>query len=250
MTGIEKVYLDKTSPMPLHEQLRKALSEGIISGRIPEGTKLPTEGELCEELGISRTVARQAYSALITDGYVERMRGKGTFVRRYDTRSRFLNMQLSFAKEMSILGIAHRTKMLQQEWITGDVEVALHLGIEEDERSCHIRRMRYIKEKPFVLVENYIPDSIFPGIEQYNLEKYSLYGIFEEHYNIKIKRARRTICARTADSEFAKWFGVPEGFPVLHVINVTFDQYDRPVDYSKEYLNGELEKFEFDVKNQ
>ena len=98
MTGLSGLYLDKTSPMPLYEQLRQALLEAIISGSIQEGTKLPTEEELCDQLGISRPVARQAYSALIAEGYVERMRGRGTFVHRQENRGRFLNAQLSFAK--------------------------------------------------------------------------------------------------------------------------------------------------------
>lgn len=39
------LYLDKTSPMPLYEQLRQALLEAITNGKIPEGAKLPTEEE-------------------------------------------------------------------------------------------------------------------------------------------------------------------------------------------------------------
>ena len=56
MTGLSGLYLDKSSPMPLYEQLRRALLEAITNGKIPEGSKLPTEEELCDQLGISRPV--------------------------------------------------------------------------------------------------------------------------------------------------------------------------------------------------
>lgn len=250
MTGLRGLYLDKSSPMPLYEQLRRALLEAITNGKIPEGSKLPTEEELCDQLGISRPVARQAYSELIAEGYVERMRGKGTFVRLSDDRGRFIDVQLSFAKEMAILGKSHCTKMVHQEWVTGDLTLASKLNIGLDERCFHIRRMRYADEKPFVLVDNYIPESIFPGIDKYGLAKNSLYDIFESDYHVKVTRAKRTIRARIAEREFAELFSVECGDPVLYVTNVAIDQNDRPVDYSREYLDGLVQKFEFGVVNK
>ena len=93
MIELNGIQLDKTSAVPLYEQLRKALLEAITSGKLSAGTKLPTEEELCAQFGISRPVARQAYNMLIEDGFVERMRGRGTFVRSPDTRPRPLSKQ-------------------------------------------------------------------------------------------------------------------------------------------------------------
>lgn len=118
MIELNGIQLDKTSAVPLYEQLRKALLEAITSGKLPAGTKLPTEEELCAQFGISRPVARQAYNMLIEEGFVERMRGRGTFVRSPDTRGRFLNKQLSFAAEMGVLNLEHRTKVLRAEWVS------------------------------------------------------------------------------------------------------------------------------------
>ena len=64
MIELNGIQLDKISAVPLYEQLRKAL-EAITSGKLPAGTKLPTEEELCAQFGISRPVARQAYNMLI-----------------------------------------------------------------------------------------------------------------------------------------------------------------------------------------
>lgn len=250
MAGFSGLYLDKTSHMPLYEQLRQALLEAITSGRIPEGAKLPTEEELCDQLGISRPVARQAYSALIAEGYVERMRGRGTFVLCSNTRGRFLNTQMSFEREMSILGKSHHTDLLSQEWITGNPELATKLNLELTERCFYMKRMRYVEGKPFVLLENYIPELIFPGIEKYDLAENSLYNIFEKKYRVKVVRAERMIGAQTANREFSQFFGVECGSPVLFITNVAIDQHDRPVDFSKEYLDGLTQKFEFEVINK
>ena len=54
MIELNGIQLDKTSAVPLYEQLRKALLEAITSGKLSAGTKLPTEEELCAQFGISR----------------------------------------------------------------------------------------------------------------------------------------------------------------------------------------------------
>ena len=46
MIELNGIQLDKTSAVPLYEQLRKALLEAITSGKLSAGTKLPTEEEL------------------------------------------------------------------------------------------------------------------------------------------------------------------------------------------------------------
>ena len=89
-------------------------------------------------------VARQAYNMLIEDGFVERMRGRGTFVRSPDTRGRFLNKQLSFAAEMGVLNLEHRTEVLRAEWVSYTPELFSRLKLERGDRCYHLVRMRYV----------------------------------------------------------------------------------------------------------
>lgn len=245
-----EAQIDKTSPVPLYEQLRQALLDAITSGRIPVGAKLPTEEELCARFSISRPVARQAYSALISEGYVERRRGRGTFVRMPDILGRFLQTQLSFAEEMSITGHSHRTELIRAGWIGHEPEIFTRLHMKENDRCYHLLRMRYVEGRPYVLVENFIPESIFPGIERFDLAQNSLYKTFESEYHLTIPRSRRMIGAQVADAEFARLFDVQQGSPVLYVENLVYDQYDRPIDLSREYMDGLARKFEFEVVNK
>lgn len=250
MNQLKGLYLDKSSAMPLYEQLRQGLLNAITSGQLPTGSKMPTEEELCSGLGISRPVARQAYNALIEAGYVERMRGRGTFVRTPDNRGRFIDNQFSFAKEMSIFGLEHYTVSLQKEWASYSPEMFGQLELDQNDRCLHITRMRYVQQKPYVLVENYIPEKLFPGIDQYDFERRSLYDVFEKEYRLRVVRSHRTMAARVATAEQAELFGTQRGAPIMYVENVVYDQHDRPIDLSKEYLDGYTKKYEFEVYNQ
>jgi DNA-binding FadR family transcriptional regulator len=52
----------------------------IVSGTLRPGQKLPTERELSDRLGISRPLVREAMSALVTLGVLEKRHGSGTYV--------------------------------------------------------------------------------------------------------------------------------------------------------------------------
>ncbi|MBK0393835.1 FCD domain-containing protein [Ramlibacter algicola] len=64
----------------LTADLVQALGDRIRDGRLAAGSKLPTEGEIMEEFGVSRTVVREAISRLSAAGMVETRHGVGTFV--------------------------------------------------------------------------------------------------------------------------------------------------------------------------
>ncbi len=53
----------------------------IIGGELPPGTAMPAEAEWCVQLGVSRTVLREATKVLISKGLVESRRKTGTRVR-------------------------------------------------------------------------------------------------------------------------------------------------------------------------
>ena len=195
-------------------------------------------------------MARQAYAALIEDGFIERARGRGTFVQSSGSRGKFLDKQLSFSTEMKMLGLAHRTELLRSEWLSYDPELFARLQLEQQERCYHLVRMRYIENQPFALVENYLPESRFPGIDQYNFAERSLYDVFESVYGRRVVRSQRIIAAQTAGQEFAELFGVQCGAPVLYIENLVYDQHDEPIDLSKDFMDGATQKFSFEVVNK
>lgn len=67
-------------PANLAEQVMARLSADIRGGRLAPGARLPTEQTLTAELGVSRTVVREAVAALRADGLVVTRRGSGAYV--------------------------------------------------------------------------------------------------------------------------------------------------------------------------
>ncbi len=74
-------------PRSLAQQVVDDLTTKIRSGVYKPGDKLPTEPELVELQGVSRTVVREAVSRLQAAGLVETRHGVGTFVLEVPSRN-------------------------------------------------------------------------------------------------------------------------------------------------------------------
>jgi multiple sugar transport system substrate-binding protein len=72
--------IDKSVPIPLYYQLKELIKKKIESGEFKPGDRLPTEQELCEMFGISRTPVRQALTELTHEGILYRRPALGTFI--------------------------------------------------------------------------------------------------------------------------------------------------------------------------
>ena len=74
--------------MPLYCQLIADLKK--VCREFPPGTRLPAELEICQALGCSRNIVRQALQSLTTDGLLERRRPAGTFISSGNRKKRIL----------------------------------------------------------------------------------------------------------------------------------------------------------------
>ncbi|MFE9168704.1 FadR/GntR family transcriptional regulator [Streptomyces kebangsaanensis] len=64
----------------LSEQVIAALRHQITSGEWPVGSRIPTEPELVEQLGVARNTVREAVRALAHNGLLDIRQGSGTYV--------------------------------------------------------------------------------------------------------------------------------------------------------------------------
>ncbi|MFH8572901.1 FadR/GntR family transcriptional regulator [Streptomyces sp. NPDC017993] len=103
-----------SGPVRLADRVAAILSEEIESGRLAEGDKLPTEVELVKQLGVSRTVIREAVSRLRNAGLVEPRQGRGVFVMPRRTRPLDLEADASGTKS-KVLQIVEVRRAMEGE---------------------------------------------------------------------------------------------------------------------------------------
>jgi DNA-binding LacI/PurR family transcriptional regulator/DNA-binding transcriptional regulator YhcF (GntR family) len=75
-----EIELDRSTSLPIYQQIYQVLRRRILSGELAPGMALPSERQLSAELRIDRLTLRQAVDRLEKDRLIRRQRGVGTFV--------------------------------------------------------------------------------------------------------------------------------------------------------------------------
>lgn len=75
------IQIDTDSPVPLEDQLKRALREAIARGEVQSGDELPSSRQLAGDLGIHFNTVARAYRGLRDEGLLRIGRGRGVVVR-------------------------------------------------------------------------------------------------------------------------------------------------------------------------
>ena len=79
--SFEMVRLDRASSEPLHQQLYRQIREELESGSFDSSaSRVPSSRVLAATLGISRPTVNQAFSKLLSEGYLQARKRSGIFV--------------------------------------------------------------------------------------------------------------------------------------------------------------------------
>lgn len=75
-----RIVISNSSKEPIYEQIANQIRDMIIKGELNEGDSLPSIRGLAKEIQISVITTKRAYEELEREGFIETMRGKGSFV--------------------------------------------------------------------------------------------------------------------------------------------------------------------------
>lgn len=238
---------DRERRIPLYVLLKEHLVEQIESEAWKPGDRLPSEAELCERFGVSRTVARQALTELVQEGFIVREQGKGSFVARPKISEGLVQRLTGFHEDMAQRGLHPVSKVLRQEVVPASASLARHLELENGAPLIVIDRLRYISDEPLVLVTTCLPEHFCPQLVDIDLRQRSLYDVLAHEADIVITRGRRWIEAVAADARQASLLEVEKGAPLIRLESVSYLADGRPVEYYDAIHRSDRARFEVDL---
>lgn len=203
-------------PVLKHVQVREYV-RGLIDGAEP-GSPAPSERELVQRFGVARMTVRQALDALVTEGLLERVPGRGTFVARakIDVQIRLS----SYTEEMARRGMAASSKTVLARMEAAGPGVARALEIDEGDKVVHWQRIRFADGTPMCIEDAYMADSIVPEFLDSPLPE-SLYQEFKRR-DLLPTWGEDSVDADLAKPEEAKLLGIDPGAPVLRIARRAF----------------------------
>ena len=87
--------IDHHSGIPIYRQIIDQVREQIMAGLLKEGEQLMPVRELSAQLAVNPMTVSKAYSAMETEGLLERRRGIGLFIARVHSKRKELNKEVA-----------------------------------------------------------------------------------------------------------------------------------------------------------
>jgi GntR family transcriptional regulator len=229
--------LDEASPLPLYQQLQRALRQAIESRQIGPDDALPPEREIADDLHISRITVRKAIDGLVSEGLLVRRQGAGTYVCARVEKN--FSKLTSFSEDMRARGRTPRSVWLRKSEGSVTPEEALTLRSSPGTPVFRFQRIRFADDAPMCIEYATILAACLPSIEAV---KTSLYEALELAGNRPV-RALQRLRAVLFTAEQAKLLQIHERDAGLLVERVGFLKDGQAVEFTQSYFRGDIYDF-------
>ncbi|RDY33318.1 GntR family transcriptional regulator [Lachnotalea glycerini] len=227
--------------MPIYLQLREIVRSRIEEGEYLPGTAIPSENKLAEIFGINRLTVRNAVDALVNEGILQRVQGKGVFVvgNKYEEALEeyggFVNTVSSGQKKVSV---KEQVKMLR---LAGN-KYANYFNIEPDDLIFYLRHFTTIADEIVSIEDFFIPKNVLPELGAVNSSVFTMRDIFA-FYEIELDSMQQTMEIVSGEPKVRKSLDVPDG---VALIMLTCDYHDKNgciIAHSRSFIRSDKSSF-------
>jgi len=158
----DSLSLRPEAPQPLYQQVKQFVIDGIRAGEWGDAKRLPSENFLVEQLSVSRMTVHRALRELKSEGVIIRVPGRGTFVSAEKPRSTLLETQ-DIAAEITSRGAAYRCRVIAQDQVRADKDLAAALGVRTGDAVFHSAIVHEENGVAVQFEERWVNPAVAPG---------------------------------------------------------------------------------------
>jgi GntR family transcriptional regulator len=237
------------SHVPLYTQIKDVLRTGILDGRYPPMSRMPSESELMTMFDVSRITIRQALGDLQKEGLIFKVHGKGSFVSQPKTFQNVTSLQ-GFAEAMSESGHEIINRVVQLRFVPAPAEVAAQLGLAEGSGVAEIHRVRLLNRSPVSYEVTFLPEALGKRLKRTELATRDIFLMLENDCAVPLGHADLAIDAIAAAPDIADALDVKKGAPLLRIERLTHDADGKPVDFEYLYFRGDTFQYRLRIDRE
>ncbi|HSR24030.1 MAG TPA: GntR family transcriptional regulator [Candidatus Eisenbacteria bacterium] len=228
-----------TSTGPLYHQTAEILRSRIVQNVWKQGDRLPSESQLCDELGVSSITMRRAVATLVAEGLLVRLQGKGTFVSSDHAIVQGPPQLTSFTEDMRLRGWQSSARVTGFRSERAPAGLATRLGLPAGALVHVLGRVRLADRLPVAVQTAYVPGLLFPDLGSHDFRRESLYEVFERDYGVKPATATEVYRASKLTDEEAALLETEPDSPAFRVERLTTDSTGRRVELVESVVRGD-----------
>ncbi|MEM7327594.1 MAG: GntR family transcriptional regulator [Pseudomonadota bacterium] len=224
---------EKPKSLPKTIQVSEMLIREIAAGRYPDGSRLPTERKMAENLGVAVGTLRRALAILEERGLLRRVQGSGNYVQsKTDVQSvyEFFRLELLEGGGMPTADILEVQRLKKGPDIP---------EIGPGTLAHRIRRLRYLDVTPVEVEEIWLDGRFADWVVQDELRD-SLYYYYKEKLKVVIASVTDNVGVSVVPDWAPKEFNLTPGKPCGLVERISYDLSGETVEYSRNWFNHEV----------
>ncbi len=210
----------ENSGIPLYMQLYEDLKKKITGGKWQLDALVPTEAELMSSYGVGRETVRRAILKLVSEGFLYRQRGKGTYVCRNRTEDG-MEQLVSFSSEMISRGYKPGAILLEFDYRLPDPDIKNILSLPDNENIIYMKRLRTANKLPVALEKSFLNRSVVGEVDKEKLTG-SFYNYLVYDKKVQLGRITQEIGSLVADEDMASLLEVKAGHPILQLSRLIY----------------------------
>jgi GntR family transcriptional regulator len=235
---------------PLYSRIQEYIAELILSGKLAPETKIQSEREFSEDLGVSRMTVRRALTELVNEGLLERKHGSGTYVSKPKVTYESAEL-VNTIEAMQQRNIATASQLLEFSEIAASRRLADLLNIEIGNPIYRVDILRFANRVPVILERVFFPYRRFPNLDEWDLEKSSIYDLLTSVYQVKLGRISQTVEAVAAADTVAQQLRIEENSPLLMLSRIIYQKdTQEPVVFSQDFLRSDYARIHSDMQTE
>jgi GntR family transcriptional regulator len=234
-------FLSEKSPLPLYYQVAYLLEHYIDERDLQDGDAFFSEEYIATALNVSRPTVNRAIKMLIKNGSLERLRGRGTIIRKaVRVPIALMSELISYGQMLTRMGMEFRTVLIDRKILTPSDRIASKLNLHSGEKVIHLKRLREAQKEPLMVVDSFLPSGRFARLMNIEVKSYSkdLYQILWELFNEEIIKAKREVTASRMSLEDAQLLKVDLWEPCLRMTGVASSSAGNQVEVFDSRLIG------------
>lgn len=223
------------------KQVDEILLERIRDGTYSAGSRMPSESELSEELGVSRATVRTVLARLAVNGLIIRRQGDGTYVNpKVQEVSAHSGNLWDLIQLIESNGFKPSIQSLSIERRPANEKEALALALEPGEDLLFLRRLFLADSQPVILSNNVIPFSLLREPMQSIDGHLHLREILYRYCRQKIAFAITDIRSTVVDSETQGLLGCESGRTMLQLQVAFYGRSNLPLALGNNFFDDSL----------
>lgn len=232
---------NKKNKKPIYLQLRENIRNKIEEGEYLPGTSIPSENTLAATFGINRITIRNAVDALVNEGLLKRVQGKGVYVvgqklsMSIEGIGGFISDSLNSNNGLSIKEVLKITRPANNKY-------ANLFDLELDDEIYQIRHIGISEQENIVLQDYFFPVSILPTLDSINTSIFTYKDIFS-FYGIKQKKMEQHLTIVKGSSKTRKLLGIPNGIMLFKLECDYYGIDNKVIAHGITYIRGDKQSF-------